>query len=125
MPATDAYDDREVREFLDRQPRHATYTDLAEACLARFGAGRAWSRSKIIRYWQANHPARKGHPARIDGDREVRAFLDDRMGRLTLDGLVSACREVFPPLRCPSRSSIHRYWQKVRRGTSGSSGGGS
>lgn len=113
MPKTDVYNDLEVRAFIDGQDRHATYTEMAEACLERFGAERAWSRSKIIRYWQSSRPIIKGRPQRVDEDPDVRTFVEDRLGRLTLDEIVALCREAFGG-RAPSRSAIHRYWQRTR-----------
>lgn len=115
MPKANVYADEEVATFLNRLPRHLTFSEMAAACLERFGAERAWSRSKIIRYWEDSHPVRKGRASRVDLDDEVRAFLNDLVGRQTLKQLVAACQKKFGLERSPSRSTIHRYWQRVRR----------
>lgn len=73
------YDDTEFRAFADRAPRHLADTELAESVLAEFGPTRAWSRSKIIRYWQHSHPVRKGKPFRLDADPDQCAFIEDRL----------------------------------------------
>ncbi len=115
MPKTDAFNDEEVRIFVDRLPRHLTFSEMASACLGHFSTERAWSRSKIIRYWQAANPVHKGRAARVDADEEVKEFLEDLFGRRTLDELVAACRARFGAERSPSRSAIHRYWMRARR----------
>ncbi len=115
MPKTNAFSDAEVGEFLDRLPRHITYNEMASACARQFGAERAWSRTKIVRYWNATHPARKGKTARIDLDPEVRDFVEDRLGRMTLDELVVACRDRFGPERSPSSTGIHCHWKRLRK----------
>lgn len=109
MTKRDIYADTEVRDFIDAQPRHMTYTEMAAACLARFGEERAWPRPKIVRYWQLRHPTIKGKPARLDHDADVRDFIEDRAGRITLDEMVAACRDRFGADRTPSRSGIHRF----------------
>ncbi|WP_096700196.1 hypothetical protein [Magnetospirillum sp. 15-1] len=115
MPKTNVYDDEEVREFVDQLHRLATYSEMAEVCLEKFGPDRAWSRSKIVRYWQTERPAHKGYRNRIDGNKELRNFIDERLGRLTLDELATECVKEFGAKNSPSRSSIHRYWDRVRR----------
>jgi hypothetical protein len=109
------FDDAEIRAFIDAQPSELTYSDLAALCLKRFGPERAWSREKIALYWLASHPARRGgESSKILGQPDVLPFVQDRVGRLTVDEIVTACRETFGE-RAPSRSAIHRYWQKLRR----------
>jgi hypothetical protein len=115
MPKTDAYEDEEVREYLDHLPRHLTFSEMADACVRRFGATRAWSRPKIIRYWDFSHPVHKGKAARVDSDDELREFLDDHLGRMTLEKVTMACKDKFGSERSPSRSAIHRYWKNSRR----------
>lgn len=117
-----AFDDAEVRAFIDGEPRHSTYTELAEACLERFGPDRAWSRSKIVRYWYATHAAKKGKAFRFDADPEVRSFLLDRFGRFKLTEIAVAARAEFGD-RAPSRSAIHRFWKRVRHAPRSESGG--
>ena len=88
---------------------------METACRERFGEARAWSRDRIIRYWKKSPPVVKGKPSRIDTDAEIREFVEDRLGRLTLGQLAAACREAFGPKRAPSRSAIHRHSMKLRR----------
>jgi hypothetical protein len=106
--------DRGVAAFLDRLPRQMTYTQMAAACLERFGADGAWSRTKIAEYWKSRHPRGVGRVSRIDLDPELRDFVEDRLGRLTLDELAEACGERFGPERSPSWSAIQRYAQRRR-----------
>lgn len=106
MPKTDIYEDEDVREFVDQLSRLATYTEMAEVCLKKFGPDRAWSRSKIVRYWQAERPAHKGYRNRIGGNQELHDFIDERLGRLTLDELATECVKRFGAKNSPSRSSI-------------------
>lgn len=115
MPKTDAFDDEEVERFVERLPRSLTFTAMASACLEQFGPERAWSRSKIIRYWQATHPIRKGRASRLDLDPEVRDFVEDLLGRVTIESLVTRCRERFGTERTPGKSSIHLHWLRMRR----------
>lgn len=115
MPKTDAFADEEVRVFLDLLPRHMTYSGMAAACLQQFGESRAWSRSKIGRYWDAFHPSGKGRASRIDFDPEVAEFIDTRIGRFTLNAIVKECQGLFGSERTPSKSSLHRYWKRSRR----------
>lgn len=112
--AAETYADAEVREFVEGLPIQATYSEMAAACLERFGPERAWSRTKIICYWQSHHPVGERSRSRIDLDPEVRDFVVDRLGRITILGLVAQCRERFGN-RAPSKSGLDRFWQRWRR----------
>lgn len=105
----------DIANFLEELPRTLTFSEMAEECRRQFGE-RAWSRSRIVRHWYRIHPARKGTASRLDCDADVRSFVEDRLGRLTLDQIVGDCRREFGEQRAPSRSSIHRHFKKVRRG---------
>ena len=59
-----------------------------------------------------NH--RSGHPAKIDSDPELRAFILARLDTMTLGDIVTDLATTFPPNRRVSRSSVHRWWQKHR-----------
>ena len=118
MNAREPYADLEVRQFLEGLPRHLTYSELAERCLERFGPARAWSRSKIVRYWYSAHDKR-GRPFKFQHDAKVRDFIDDRLGRITLTALAAGCRATFGRERAPSRSALQRYKRSMvdsRRG---------
>lgn len=115
MPKADSYDDAEVRAYIESLPNHLTYSDMAAACLEKFGLERAWSRSKIVRYWAAQHPTRRGVRSKLDQDPEVRDFLADRLGRLAMDRAIAEAKERFGD-RTPGRSSVHRFWKRLRAG---------
>lgn len=108
------FSDAAVRQAVDTAPRSLTYTELARELCQRFGPDRAWSAEQITRYWQATRPVHRGQPARIAQDPAIRSFIDDRLGRMTLDELTDALRRQFG-FRAPSRSAIGRYWQSRRR----------
>lgn len=55
---------------------------------------------------------RPGRPARIDVDRDLRAFILARIDRLTFDQLEDAVAEAFPPARRIGKSAIHAWWTK-------------
>ena len=107
-------DDPEVAAFIEGLPRHLTYTEMTAACQERFGPERAWSADAIRRYWLKHHPITKGTFSRIDRDAELRLFIEDRIGRMTLDEIVTACETRFGHDRTPSRSTIHLHSQKMR-----------
>jgi hypothetical protein len=106
-------EDQDIADYLEGLPRHLTYAAIAEFCRRRFGK-RAWSRAKIVRYWCATHSIKSGRKLRIGLDAEVRAFVDDRLGRLTLSEISTECVAAFGKERAPSRSGIHRYWMRSR-----------
>lgn len=68
----------------------------------------------IARYWSRTHPRRKGRPSRLDRDPEIRAFVEDRLDRMTLEQIVRECRDRFDD-RAPSKSAVHRHWNRLRR----------
>lgn len=51
--------------------------------------------------------------SRVERDPEIRDFIHSVRGCATVDQLVEACQERFGP-RCPSRSAIHRYIQRLK-----------
>jgi hypothetical protein len=59
---------------------------------------------------------RTGVPSKLATDPEVRAFVESRYDTHTFDDIAKAVAEIFPPERRVSRSSIHRWWQKMGRG---------
>jgi hypothetical protein len=106
--------DREVADFLDRLPRTMPYSEMAAACAERFGPERAWSRAEIILYWERRLPRKWGRFSFVNKDPEVAAFLEDRLGRLTVGEARAACLAQFGPDRTPGRSTIHRFWSRLR-----------
>lgn len=107
-------DDEGVRAFIERQPRHLKYSEVAEACLREFGAERAWSCAEVAAYWHRVHRPKPGRASRVDQDPEVRDFLADRLGRVTLDQALEQSRQAFGRDRTPSRSAIHAFWSRLR-----------
>lgn len=67
--------------------------------------------------------AYRAHPAlavldprsRLFGDPEVSIFLYETLGRMKLADAFIACRERFGADRSPSKATIGRYWQQIRR----------
>jgi len=51
---------------------------------------------------------------KIENDPELRAFVDDVIRHLTFDEAVAACRQKFGQSRAPGRSTIHRYWTRIK-----------
>jgi hypothetical protein len=56
-----------------------------------------------------------GVPLKIEADPEVKAFIQARLDTMTFDDIVAALKAAFPPERHVSRSSLHRWWQKIGR----------
>lgn len=68
------------------------------------------------RRFEALHPSAPPPLPRspIDGNAEISAFIDARLGKMYIDDITQACRRQFGD-RAPSRSAIHRYWQRRRQ----------
>lgn len=115
MPITDAFDDEEVKAFVEDLPNHMTYSDMSNACIERFGQKRGWSRSKIILYLDHTFPMGTVRQSRLDADHEVRDFVSDRFGRVSLSKLREQCIERFGKDRALSKSSLHRFWKREQR----------
>ena len=54
--------------------------------------------------------------SRVDRDPEVATFLAENLGRMLLKDATAACLKRFGADRAPSRSSIDRYWRRLREG---------
>lgn len=50
--------------------------------------------------------------SRIEADPELRAFILARIRDLTFDQVRAAIAATLGPARCPSRSSLHRWWHR-------------
>lgn len=75
--------------------------------------------SKFARDWRAAHC--RGSPAKILADKELRAFIDARLGRMPFRTLAAAAAAEFGHERAPGRSSIARYFHGQVRGARGRS----
>jgi hypothetical protein len=64
--------------------------------------------------WRRRHLP--GNPSKIECDKAVRIFVDRHLPAMTFQQLALACRERFGADRAPSKSSMHLYWQRRRRG---------
>lgn len=58
---------------------------------------------------------KKGYPAKVDTDPELRAFILARLDRMTFEQLAAAVAANFAPERQISKSSIHRWWLKLSK----------
>lgn len=56
-----------------------------------------------------------GVPPKIEADPELKAYIQARLDTMTFDDIVAAVKAAFPPERHVSRSSLHRWWQKIGR----------
>ncbi|WP_139220935.1 hypothetical protein [Methylobacterium brachiatum] len=89
----------------------------------------AWHYAELLEHQRA---ARTGgllsaqmwaHPAllaidprsRLFGDPEVAVFLFGALGRMKLADATVACRQRFGADRSPSKATIGRYWQRLRK----------
>ncbi len=106
--------DQEVEDYIRSCPSSMTWSEIVQAIRDRFGEARAWSRTRIVEFWNAVRDAHKGRPGKLDRDPEVLHFVEDRLGRMKYEDIADACREHFGD-RAPSRSSIHRHHQKARK----------
>lgn len=97
-----------------------TFEQVEAACRARFG-GAAPSLGTIRRYWISRfgpgvRTRRAVKPPRsIVSDPELRAFIDERLSRMTFDEVTAACRMRFGVDRAPSHQTIIRYWWAIFR----------
>ena len=53
----------------------------------------------------------------IDLDIELAAFLAEALQRQIIRDVHAACLARFGPDRTPSKSAIHRFWQRFRAGS--------
>ncbi len=57
-------------------------------------------------------PRRTEVRSRIEADPELRAFILTRICDLTFDQVLAEITAQLGPARCPSRSSLHRWWHR-------------
>ena len=106
--------DVELQAYLRQRAPGASVPELRNACLRRFGAVRTPSLSALHR-WMKKHRAgpRRGVLLRMNGERKLASFIRERQDKITLDALLTACREAFPAVAL-SRSVLHRFVQARR-----------
>jgi hypothetical protein len=97
------------------------YNAVARACLERFGEKRAPTWRQIARYWEDRIARGEAPPrcslrkSKIEIDPAVKAFVDEMLPEMGFVALAQACRDIFGPDRAPSKSTLHKYWQKMKR----------
>lgn len=50
----------------------------------------------------------------IERDSEVAIFFAMRLGTSPVSAIIESCRREFGSKRTPSKSAVHRYWERVR-----------
>ncbi|WP_439578267.1 hypothetical protein [Elioraea sp.] len=109
-PAAPA-EDRDQAEAVLRMPAGLTAEAVAARLRRRFGAS-AWTAAAVQRFRVRHAPyLRRG---KIEADMTLKAFVDARVGAMTLDRLAALLRERFGP-GAPRRSSLQRYIKRERR----------
>lgn len=118
--AVNAAEDRDQAEAVLRMPPGMTADMVAARLRRRFGAERAWS-AEAVQHFRLRHAPylRRG---KIEADAALKAFVDARVGAMTLDRLAALLRERFGP-GAPKRSSLQRYIKRERRRLSAGSPG--
>lgn len=107
--------DKQVRRFLEGLPHALTYSERHAACAERFGADRAPSAELIKAHHLTKFPRSTGAAhSHLYSNPEVRQYVDDRIGLMSLSDLAEACRRKFGAL-APSRTALGRYLQQARR----------
>jgi hypothetical protein len=68
------------------------------------------------RRFEALHPSTPQPLPRspIEVNAEISAYIDARLGKMHIHEIAEACRQQFGN-RAPSKSAIHRYWQRRRQ----------
>jgi hypothetical protein len=97
----------EVAAFIEAQPRAMGYSQLAEACRARFGD--TAPNADAIRAWWLSRGPRPDPRARIPNDPEIAAAINDMAGRMTPAEILLALRCRFRAGRVPRRSTLYRH----------------
>ena len=89
--------------------------DLARAACALLALGPAGAAANDGEAPAEVRRRRPGKLSHLDRDPEVAAFLCARLERSYLDEAIAQAVARFGPDRVPSRSSVHRYWQRRQR----------
>jgi hypothetical protein len=100
--------DLEVRDFVDALRAAGTvgtHSGLADEVRGRFGRMRAWSAESIAAYTREAGPI---PPSKYRRDAELVAFINDRLGLLSVSEVRRQALAKFGADRTPSRSQMHR-----------------
>lgn len=103
--------DRDQAEAVLRMPAGLTAEAVAARLRRRFGE-RAWAVEAVQRFRLRHRTYRRS--GKIEADATLKAFVDARVGAMTLDRLAALLRERFGP-GAPKRSSLQRYIKRERR----------
>ena len=96
---------------LSRQAAMSILLIVADQILASISAELGAARPPRRRYLVG-----RAHPSRVDLDPEVRAYVLSLPEPMTIARLRAELTTRFGEDRTPSKSSIHRYLQKLERG---------
>jgi len=110
-------DDREVADAVIGMMASRTHAEVASRLVRRFGPDRAWP-AEMVRAFTLARGANglRGLPGErgvIERQPVLRAFVDARIGRMSIEALVAAARERFGA-HALSHSGLHRYIQRER-----------
>jgi hypothetical protein len=111
-PAVPDAGDREQEAAVRRMPPGVPAEAVAARLRRRFGAERAWSAEAVARFRLVHAPLLAR--GRIKRHPQLRAFVDARVGAMTLDAIAREMRERFGD-GVPSRSALQRYIARARR----------
>ena len=99
----------------------AARVDLGRVAKALQTALEARLKRGVYAPTEARHPAaehrrehRMGVPAKIASDPELEAFIRARIEHLTFQQLTDEIAAHFPPERRVGRSTVHRWWRKMK-----------
>jgi hypothetical protein len=108
--ATSALDAEQASAVVSMPPG-LTAKAVAVRLKRKFG-DRAWSERRVREFRIQRLPhVRRG---KIEGDAAMKAFVDARIGSMTLDQIVSRLRKLRGE-SAPARSSVQRYVERERR----------
>jgi hypothetical protein len=109
MPQRDAMTmPQDVAAFIEGLPPSWSYSQLADACRARFGADAAPD-ADAIRAWWVSRAGASGARSHIARDAEVAGMIRDLAGRLPPAAILAELRQRFPAHRIPRRSTFYRH----------------
>lgn len=111
------YRDREVRALVERHRRKLSFKAISDLSRESFGNRRAWSPVKVNMYMYYTSRGRRNRlPTTIIGrDGQIRQFIENRAGQLSVSEIARLVGERFTGRRLPSRGSVARFIAKLRR----------